>query len=795
MNLEKYKGQLGPLGTLVAVGDNILDRLDVFGNYRQRQLTERGQDLQQMQHEERLFVQLYEGRENRQAQAWQHKERQLAQLLEGERNRDLQDRQHKERLLAQLKEGETNRDFQLKMFDLQRKYQLEIKQLEMTFAREMRQKDRLLQLELIKAMRQSSHNPLYPGVDAVLSNPVAEGLQKVHLIFSPPVIKSDRVIGEKELRETELKLTTALGIFADMYQEAARPVRFQGGAWVSKTYHGQAAAGTIFAEMRTEPVILLEASAEGNDYFIKLGSWWENALEFEFKHVLSFSWVNLLNDIIKKRVLSWQASQQKHQLSDMYLKDNWGTEAFLAYKESLLLMEYEQNNADFGFVGVQQRHRPLPTDLDELTQLLSLYHKIFVGIALDDYFLLNPVPKFRQKPLLPTLLPDLLKKFPDGQAFLAQTLMPHYEKLYGHLIETESAWAADLYIDLANVLLSLNQAEQADKALEKAFQALWGLGEKVNTTIVAPEQVIEDYKHKVTKDDYAWLSMIYEKVELMPMARFKNLAPAVRSLLIESSNLNVLHQASVLHREAEAKAAKEAEERAIAEKERQKAEELRKAYEPEMIVVEGGTFRMGSNEYSDEQPIHNVTLTTFLIGKYPITQAQWQKVMGSNPSDFKGDNLPVESVSWEDAQVFINKLNLLVGKTYRLPTEAEWEFAARGGHKSVGYKYSGSNNIDEVAWYDGNSDEKTHPVGCKKGNELEIHDMSGNVWEWCSDWYSGYSSGSQSNPTGVTSGSYRVFRGGSWFSNAVFCRPTYRNDSTPTDRNDYIGFRVCLTLQ
>ena len=215
---------------------------------------------------------------------------------------------------------------------------------------------------------------------------------------------------------------------------------------------------------------------------------------------------------------------------------------------------------------------------------------------------------------------------------------------------------------------------------------------------------------------------------------------------------------------------------------------------PGMVFVKGGTFEMGSNYgSSNEKPIHTVTVDDFYIGKYEVTQKQWKEIMGSNPSYFKGDNLPVESVSWNDVQQFIKKLNKKTGQNYRLPTEAEWEYAARGGvetiHESSQTKYAGSNNIGDVA---SNSGSKTHTVGTKQANELGIYDMSGNVWEWCSDWYGSYSSGSQNNPQGATSGSRRVNRGGSWYYIAMICRVADRYYRSPDDRRSYMGFRLAL---
>ena len=217
-----------------------------------------------------------------------------------------------------------------------------------------------------------------------------------------------------------------------------------------------------------------------------------------------------------------------------------------------------------------------------------------------------------------------------------------------------------------------------------------------------------------------------------------------------------------------------------------------------MIAVEGGTFTMGatseqgSDAWDEEKPTHSVTLSSYSIGETEVTQALWQAVMGSNPSYFSGSNKPVEQVSWDDCQDFIRKLNALTGENFRLPTEAEWEYAARGGNKSRGYKYAGSNNIDNVAWYYDNSGSQTHNVATKSPNELGLYDMSGNVREWCQDRYGSYSSGSQTNPTGPTSGYFRVIRGGYWSAYARICRVSFRADFDPAYRDSGMGLRLAL---
>ena len=205
----------------------------------------------------------------------------------------------------------------------------------------------------------------------------------------------------------------------------------------------------------------------------------------------------------------------------------------------------------------------------------------------------------------------------------------------------------------------------------------------------------------------------------------------------------------------------------------------------------GGTSEQGDDAVDNEKPTHQVTLSSYSIGQTEVTQELWQAVMDGNPSKFKGNKRPVEKVSWDDCQMFLRKLNNLTGQNFRLPTEAEWEYAARGG-RSGGTKYAGSGSIDEVAWYTGNCGNQTHDVATKRANSLGIYDMSGNVYEWCQDWLGDYDSSSQTRPQGPSTGSSRVYRGGSWYETAKFCRVSFRYYNSPDFRLNDLGFRLAL---
>jgi formylglycine-generating enzyme required for sulfatase activity len=451
-----------------------------------------------------------------------------------------------------------------------------------------------------------------------------------------------------------------------------------------------------------------------------------------------------------------------------------------------------------------------------------LHHAFAVGALIDEYYLLHAANEQRRPPLLPQLLPTLLTDYalpPVQKANLLAQLADFYTQLYELAQKSGALESPEQYLELADVYLQLEAPDKARQALEQSARALLqnrcvpqlpnadtaGLafltqelalpylseadGAFLARLEVRMRQITDLADYSVVQGGQI---ILFQQEKIAEVQR-KQLAETRRKQLAEAKRkaeeAEAVRIAEAKRKAEEAEAKRKAEILAEAKRKEEDAKR-RKPFEPEMILVEGGTFNMGGNVHGDEKPIHKVILSAFSIGKYPITQAQWKAVMGNNPSHFKGDDLPVETVSHDDIQEFLRKLNQLTGKTYRLPTEAQWEFAARGGNKSKGFEYSGSNNLNDVAWFGENSGGKTHSVGKLAANELGIHDMSGNLWEWCADWYDSYSSAAVTNPTGAATGTGRVLRGGGWGNVSVFCRVAFRFSGSPSGRRHSFGFRV-----
>lgn len=366
---------------------------------------------------------------------------------------------------------------------------------------------------------------------------------------------------------------------------------------------------------------------------------------------------------------------------------------------------------------------------------------------------------------------------------------------------SESDFIEVFLMDKASVVsVESEELEALRKDKDSLAATIQGLQLQLDAAKVETQQVFEQSKiaegelrsriDKISQQLTAANNLLAEKE--------RRISSLEKSLSNTEAMLNNVKAELKRYKDAEAKRKAEEEEKRKAEEEKKRGMFNVGDVEFKMIRVDGGTFTMGAtpemkDAYRWEKPTHKVTLSSYRIGETPVTQKLWQAVMGSNPSCFKGEDRPVENVSWDDCQVFIDKLREKVGAKFRLPTEAEWEFAARGGNKSMHTQFSGSNNIDDVAWYNQNSGNCNRYVMMKKSNELGIYDMTGNVWEWCQDVFEWYDMQDKTDPKGPTKGSKRVFRGGSWCNNADECRISFRNNNPPDVRLDRLGLRLALS--
>ncbi|MCI5146596.1 MAG: formylglycine-generating enzyme family protein, partial [Candidatus Electrothrix sp. AR3] len=353
------------------------------------------------------------------------------------------------------------------------------------------------------------------------------------------------------------------------------------------------------------------------------------------------------------------------------------------------------------------------------------------------------------------------------------------------------------------IIISRSGKESREEQIRKAKKKLFELGaqELLSENIVfAAVNVLSIPKQKMTAKDQKCSLLVEQLVhaKINPpvfIEQWMRTCFAHTHKITEPEKTKVSHQAKQVHNDPPRAT------RAPVASAPQQGDIIKdKATGMELVYIPAGCFMMGSSpddegHQKNEGPVHEVCLNAFWMGKYQVTQGQWQKIMGQNPAKFqKGDKYPVEQVSWDDVQSFLKKLNKKSGKGYRLPTESEWEYACRANGSS---KYSGGDDLDALGWYYKNSGHSTHPVGKKKANAFGLHDMSGNVWEWCHDWYGAdyYASSPKDNPTGPNSGTDRVLRGGYYFGYSLNCRSVFRDHRPPEERDDAFGFRLVLPFQ
>jgi formylglycine-generating enzyme required for sulfatase activity len=486
------------------------------------------------------------------------------------------------------------------------------------------------------------------------------------------------------------------------------------------------------------------------------------------------------------------------------------------YKHNVNILQREEEARSIGMsaVDIQENitsmYASIGQDVVKLRNYINLLHNAVLGLLIDEYYLLHAPLHERHNPLMPSTFSKLLKEYHlEIYQQLIAGFAPYYEAMYELLIAANPMSSADFYLDLSGCCHLLGDATASERALYKSVKAFlhWrGVETQVAASCLTYLQVPLAYQYvKQTDMNYIdKVNVLCQKVfpnQPIPLITTADLSIWERKQREETERKRREEEA---RQEAERKrkeeaVRQEAERKRREEAARQEGQRKEKAIRKssftsylygvpflEMVFVQGGTFTTNTNSYGDTDMEKmngtSVNLGDFHIGKYPVTQAQWRAVMGNNPSYFSGcDNCPVENVSQYDVEQFIVKLNELSEQQgnsgrYSLPTGVQWEYAARGGQLSKGYKYSGSNNLYEVGLYLANSGLKTHAVGSKRANELGLYDMSGNVWEWCYD---------------IMSPNVGSYRGGSWDSDARRCHSMYKFSDPPSVKFNALGFRLC----
>jgi formylglycine-generating enzyme required for sulfatase activity len=880
-----------------------------------------------------------EGKKNR-----EHQEK-LARL-----NMELQAEIAKLNREFQAKEGKLNREHQVQLeifrsnlqkwcIEQQKELQLELKALDAELDRELRIYHRQTAIEVIHEQQRQNNYPIWLIAEDLLHSNPNQNPIPLRVFLSPPSLRFDRSgdgnDAAKDFPDMEETLGAYLQQFFEKYSAQGRPIEFLSGAWTSKFFHSQAATKSMFRGLKTEPTLILESAAEGDYFNLRFGYWGLNWATYRYKSAITMlPWQEVLFDFAKQRALRWKEKRDKHIAAGKNAEEfdnRYGMETVKRYRRNLEIIENERLCIEDGDdpSEIERLYSIHQNDYNQLRQFIGICHCIIAGLLADEYFLVHVSPEVRQPPLLPQILPDLLGEIPsEEQDNLAEIVVIFYRKLYNVIGQEESAWVAEMWLDLAESILSLPKKHWAEAQIFESVKAwlnlkkpgflekpgFWGEGElldaldsaltiddlsyveKLNSCLdavgknrnfsVVKSCYTREIQHGKEEKYLAAIDDFNQVIQINPdladanynrglaYAKLGQYKAAIedynQELLLNPNNANaydkldeseraiadynqalsinpnlpgVAHNSDVAkgvwdekkrqQREEEERRKVEEEEKKQKQREEeeskgqefhfeiitvnaqgreisrkpgkatQKLAELGNGINLEMVYIPGGTFEMGSSEYSGEQPVHQVTVQPFFMGKYPITQEQWQAVMGNNPSSFKGAKRPVENVSWQDAMEFCGKLSQKTGKNYRLPSEAEWEYACRGGTTTP--FHLGDTITPDLVNYDGNYPfasapkglyrQETTPVGSFPPNAFGLYDMHGTVWEWCSDrWHDNYNDAPTDGSSWETGGSdYRVQRGGSWDDDGVLCRSAYRIRNALGNRYRVFGFRVAVS--
>ena len=748
-------------------------------------------------------------------------------------------------------------DMQKYFFEKQKELQIKLKAQDIDLARELRQFDRQTAIDVIHEQKREKNSAIWLVAEDLLKRGMYGDILPLNVFVSPPVLDYDdsrKPTNAKGFPEMEQYLKEELRQFFQQYQTHHRHIDYLAGAWTSKQFNSEAAARQIFLGLQSEPTLILESTLEGENLSISYAYWGLGDVKQRYDTCMRFSWLEVLYGFVKERTENWFRNRAEEGTSEAEWIADYGEEFVTKYQANQAVIKREQmwlNRGD-DIRELARNYHIAPKDWDQLKRFVALCHIMIAGWVTDEYFLLNTSPDRHLSPLLPELLPGLLsgmseeikRQFIDGSVQI-------YQALYEALIRQVPDWESELRLELAASLIKL-PSHEAGIAQVNASLKVWLSYRGIDwhpSTPVMPLLV------EVAKpEDESYFNSLYQVWELLGITDRVDMgnayyrrgedfykrrdfeaacqdfdraiglgyvkAAARREIVVQVQESIKDEKLKLLREQAKEQAFQQTSLFISPPTNSPKpltntnlninptssfTEDLGNGIKLEMIAIPGGTFLMGSPEneaerYDSESPQHQVTVPSFFMGKYQLTQAQYQAIIGLNPASFKGDNRPVEKVSWDDAVTFCQKLTQKTGNNYRLPSEAEWEYACRAGTKTP-FSF-GDNITTDLVNYNGNYSyrfaqegeyrQRTTDVGIFPPNAFGLYDMHGNVWEWCEDdWDVNYiNAPTDGSAWNGLSGDLKVLRGGSWSHLPDHCRSACRTyyDLAYLDGN--IGFRV-----
>lgn len=721
--------------------------------------------------------------------------------------------------------NQNNLDFQKWSFEQRKKIEFEILQLQQDFQRDLSQIQHQNALIQMRERMRADKSPINNLACDLLENSFShDGIMPLKVFFVPPILDYDPSTGKPHNDGYESFLAEEIKQFLHQgYLNSKQyPVQLLDGSWVSKKQGGGSALQSIHAQLKNIPVLILESKIPLGELNLGLGYWNSGDTSYTQASILSGIVVSdLLRSSVKHRALEWEVTRKKLEAlgkDESFIKNMGGAnEENLQtyYKELAEKTELEPLGIETSNLPVSKEYKINETDYRNFYQYLAVWHCLVIGLYADMLFLGN---SWQNTPLLPSLIPYLLERYKNHFLLTPQfwqeaiaKIVTAYGQFYDGLKSEAANCSPEVRMKLALSLANLPN-EYKYLALKQCDQAVtdWLVANNVPSDKVFDLDDDEDcqiLKEIFYQEDKPFLDSIKQLLVIVNDAEGVDLTKlkTINSLLDGWKLLSRFGTISSLP-QVEVKPIPQAKVKPINDTEISPGgvigyiERLPNDIGLEMVKIPAGSFMMGSNECDAEKPIHQVTLKEFYLGKYPVTQEQYQAVMGNNPSQFKDNpKNPVELVSWNKAQEFCQKLKKLTGKDFRLPTEAEWEYACRAGTQTHYYFGDDKYQLSKYAWFNPISDSKTHPVGLKKPNNWGLYDMSGNVWEWCEDpWHDSYAEKPESikNDGNIiypnSNESRHIMRGGSWCYYSSNCRSAYRIEDYADIAYGWHGFRLAL---